>query len=231
LESTSALCAPALGYDAPVAGQSTGKRVLAIALGVIAAAALAVAAFTPKWLASPLAEDGGIGLREAGVCVKGRCEYMSNDEVVEWIEAEIARIVEYNKTAEERHMLAVPRAPWGGWPVCGLIAFIGCLIAAAGLVVAAVLGMMGRRIDWPVMPTTLGVLGLIVAMVAGCIFVATKPEGMEELGVGWSFGVFGGGVILGLASVFPLNRQIRPIDEELGAASATMSWGESRDER
>lgn len=219
-----------LRYDSRVAGRNTGKRIVAIALGVIAAAALAVAAFTPKWLASPLVEGAGIGLREAGVCVKGRCEYMSNGAVVEWIEAEIARIVEYNKTAEERHMLPVPRSPWGGWPVCGLIAFIGCLLAAAGLAVAAGLALMGKRVDWPMLPTTLGVLGLFVSMVAGCIFVATKPEGMEELGVGWSFGVFGGGVILGLASVFPLNRQIRPIDEELGAASATMSWGSSRDD-
>lgn len=214
-----------------MAGQSTGKRVLAIALGLVAAAALAVAAFTPKWLATPLADDAGIGLRGAVVCDSGECAHMSNDALVAYIEAEIARVIEYNKTAEERHMRPVPRQPWAGWPVCGTIAFIGCLLTAAGLIVAAVLGVAGKRIDWPVMPTTIGVLGLIIAMVAGCVFVATKPEGMEELGLGWSFGVFGGGVIFGLAAVFPLNRQIRPIDEELGAASATMSWGGSRDEQ
>lgn len=213
-----------------VAGQSTGKRVLAIALGVIAAAALSVSAFSTKWLASPLAPDAGIGLREAGVCDKGRCESMSNEALVAYIEAEIAHIVELNKTAEERHMLPVPRSPWAGWPVCGTIAFVGCLLAAAGLAIGALLGVAGRRVAWPVMPTTIGVLGLIIAMVAGCVFVATKPEGMEALGLGWAFGVFGGGVILGLAAVFPLNRQIRPIDEDLGAASATMSWGSSRDE-
>ena len=213
-----------------MAGQSTGKRVLAIALGLVAAAALAVAAFTPKWLATPLTDEAGIGLREAVVCDRGRCEYMSNDALVEYIEAEIARIIELNKTVEERYMLPVPRKPWSGWPGCGLVAFIGSLLAAAGLAIAAVLGVAGKRIAWPVMPTTIGVLGLIVAMVAGCVFVATKPEGMEGLGLGWSFGVFGGGVIFGLAAVFPLNRQIRPIDEELGAASATMSWGGSRDE-
>jgi hypothetical protein len=41
---------------------------------------------------------------------------------------------------------------------------------------------------------------------------------------------FGGGVVVALAAVFPLNRAIRPIDEELGDASATMSWGDSRDD-
>ena len=213
-----------------MAGQKTGKRVLAIALGVIAAAALVVAALTPKWLATPLSDEAGIGLRGAEVCEKGRCESMSNQALVEYIEAEIARIIELNKTLEQRQMLPVPRKPWAGWPLCGTIAFIGSLLAAAGLLVGAMFGIAGRRIDWPVMPTTVGVLGLIIAMVAGCVFVATKPEGMEELGLGWSFGVFGGGVIFGLAAVFPLNRQIRPIDEELGAASATMSWGGSRDE-
>jgi hypothetical protein len=67
-------------------------------------------------------------------------------------------------------------------------------------------------------------------MVTGCVFVATKPDAIEGVGVGWTFGVFGVGLVLGLAAVFPLNRQIRPIDEELGASSATMSWGASRDD-
>jgi hypothetical protein len=80
------------------------------------------------------------------------------------------------------------------------------------------------------MPTTVVVLGLIVSIVCGPVFVATKPESVELMGVGWSFMTFGVALVVGLASVFPLNRQIRPIDEELGAASATMSWGGSRDD-
>lgn len=48
--------------------------------------------------------------------------------------------------------------------------------------------------------------------------------------VGWTFMAFGGGTVVGLAAVFPLNRQIRPIDEELGEGSSTMSWGASRDD-
>jgi hypothetical protein len=71
---------------------------------------------------------------------------------------------------------------------------------------------------------------LLLAIITGCIFIATKPEETVNMGVGWSFMTFGGSIVLGLASVFPLNRAIRPIDEELGEASSTMSWGGSRDD-
>jgi hypothetical protein len=76
------------------------------------------------------------------------------------------------------------------------------------------------------------VLGLVLALVCGCIFVATKPAEAvsENMGVGWTFFVFGAAIVTGLIAVFPLNRQIRPIDEELGEASATSSWTASLDD-
>jgi hypothetical protein len=47
--------------------------------------------------------------------------------------------------------------------------------------------------------------------------------------VGWSFFVFGGGIVTSLIAVFPLNKLIRPIDEELGEGSSTMSWSAELD--
>lgn len=201
---------------------------MAIALALVAAAGLVVAAFANRWLASPDLEEG-IGLREFEIC-NGPCLTGTNFELMEHLDNEIARIVEANKHLTERDQRAVPRAPWHGFPVMGLIAFIASLMAAAGLVVAAVVAITGKRITWTVMPTTPVVLGLLFAIITGCVFVATKSEMIEGMGVGWGFMTFGGAVVVGLAAVFPLNRQIRWFDPELGAASATMSWGGSRDD-
>src|SRR5204863_9320545 len=108
---------------------------------------------------------------------------------------------------------------------------LGALLAAGGLLAGAGLALAGKRLVLPVMPTTLAVLGLLVGIITGCIFIATKPEETATMAVGWSFIAFGGSIVVGLAAVFPLNRAIRPIDEELGEASATMSWGDSRDDQ
>jgi hypothetical protein len=103
------------------------------------------------------------------------------------------------------------------------------LLAAAGLVAGGVVALSGKRPEVPVMPTTVAVMGLFLAIVNGCIFVATKPAAIESMEVGWSFLTFGGAVVVGLIAVFPLNKQIRPIDHELGEASATMSWSNELD--
>lgn len=206
------------------------KRALAIVLAVIASGALVTGAVTDKWLAGTIDDDTAIGLRGARVCLDHDCGAGTNFEVVEAVEAYIQHIVEYNAHVSEQQMRVVPRDPWHGWPVMGWIAFVTSLVTAAGLMVGAAFAIAGRRLDWAVMPTSVAVLGLIGAIITGCVFVATKPDAIDLVGVGWSFLVFGGGVVLGLAAVFPLNRQLRPIDEDLGPSSATMSWGASRDD-
>jgi hypothetical protein len=210
-------------------GQKPGKRIMAILLAIVSAAGLAVAAFAPKWLADSTGDGSGFGLLEHTRCGV-RCVTVTNFELVDGLDAEIARIVAENKARDPQRQLPIPPKPWGGFPVVGWMAWVSCLLAAAGLLVATALAIARKRIEWTVMPTTVVVLGLLVGMVTGCIFIATKPAAIELMGVGWTFGVFGGGVVVGIAAVFPLNRQIRPIDEELGAASATMSWGGSRDD-
>lgn len=205
------------------------RRATAIILAILSAAGLVVAAFSPKWLAGSLDDRRGIGLRSYDACFHG-CSVGTNAEMIDRIEAEIEAIILANATRTEREQEAVPRPPWHGFPVVGWITFVASLVTAAGLLVAAALAIARKRTEWPILPTTIAVLGLIVAIITGCVFVATKPDAVELMGVGWSFMAFGGAAVVGLASVFPLNRQIRPIDEELGEASATMSWGGSRDD-
>jgi hypothetical protein len=204
------------------------NRALAIVLALVAAAGLGVAAFGPRWLTHADSDRDGFGLRTLELCER-ECKTVSNFELVELINLERETIAEQNKSLAPQAQRELPRKPWGGFPVVGMIALVSCLIAAGGLVAGSLLAMANQRPDWPIMPTTLAVLGLLLAIVNGCVFVATKPAGtaLDHMGVGWTFFVFGAGIVMGLAAVFPLNRQIRPIDEELGEASATSSWSTS----
>jgi hypothetical protein len=208
------------------------NRMIPILLAIVAAVGLVIAAFGPRWLADPDHADIGFGLTTFEECVTSTsCKSGSIAELLDKIDAEIAAIQARNETLPPREQIAAPKKPWRGFPVVGMIAFIGCLVAAGGLIVGAVVALAGKRPVVPVMPTTLAVLGLFFAIVAGCVFVATKPVAVQSMEVGWSFMTFGGAIVVGLGAVFPLNRLIRPIDDELGAASATMSWGTNLDEQ
>ncbi len=105
----------------------------------------------------------------------------------------------------------------GVFPVMGKITFVACLIAAIGLLAAAVLAIGKKRPELPVMPTTLAMLGLIVALITGCIFVSTKPGFAGMLGVGNTFFVFGAGAVLGIAGALMLGKINRPVDPDLMA--------------
>lgn len=218
------------------------RRVVAIVLAFVSAAGLAVGVFGDQWLVVPetnrvtgmadvCAFDrvNSLGLRTYERC-RGACEARPTAELIDLIEARIKCAKDKNPTLPPPEQIKVPYSPWHGGPGLGLATFIAALLAAAGLLVGGVLALAGKRIAMPIMPTTLGVLGIAVSIVTGCIYVATKPDFSDAVIVGWSFIVFGIAAVIGLAAVFPLNRAIRPIDTELGEASATMSWGGSRDD-
>lgn len=219
------------------------KRALAIVLALIASVVLVASVFADSWLASPSwGEDVHIGLRSFTRCKQERCVSITNPVLMDVLDHDIELIKQKNRELPAGRQLTVPHPPWHGFPVVGMITFVASLIAAAGLTTGAVLALARQRRALPIMPTTVAVLALAIAIICGCIFVATKPEifnyesllaphaPLEDIIVGWSFILFGGGAVTGLAAVFPLNRQIRPIDVELGEAASTMSWGASRDD-
>jgi len=199
-------------------------------LAFASAAALVVGALGDKWMIDSAHEDTlAIGLRETYLCAPN-CTTMSNSEAVSYLDGRIAQLREENAKLPDYRWMWVPPDPWHGFPVVGWIAFVTALISAAGLLVAASIALAGKRIEWPVMPTTISVLTLALTIINGALVIATKPALSHFITIGWTFYVFGGGAVAGLAAVFPLNRQIRPIDPELGAAAATVSWSVSRDE-
>ena len=99
--------------------------------------------------------------------------------------------------------------------LCGWLALVGCGLAAVSLAIAIALVALRKRKMLAVMPTTTALLGIMLAIVTGCVFVATKPGGSGFVGVSFGFWGFAAGIILGIASTLMLNRLLRPEDDDL----------------
>ena len=184
--------------DSTAAIRREPPRALGIVLALVAAGCLVAACFSHRWLANRHLGDFGYSPLTFEQC-GATCETISNFQV--------ASIASDSPFAEQRVSLA--------FPVAGAISFLALLIAATGLGVAAALAAGGKRPDLPVSPTTFALLGLMIGLVSGCVFVATKPGGVGAVGVGWSFGAFGVGAVVGIAAAQLLARQIRPADPDL----------------
>jgi hypothetical protein len=104
-----------------------------------------------------------------------------------------------------------------GWAAWGWVAFAGCALGLVSLVLAAVIATTGKRIAWPVMPTTTAVLGLAVALIAGCVFVVTPPGPGSYMNVDAGFWALGVGVVGGIVSAIKLSRMILRADNFAGA--------------
>jgi hypothetical protein len=173
-------------------------RAAGIALALAAAACLVAACFSHRWLANPQRGDLGyspLALQSCGAS----CTAISNFQVI--------KNTQDSPFADDRASRV--------FPIAGLIAFVALLIAAAGLVAAAGLAAAGRRPDLPISPTTFALLGCMIGLVSGCVFVATRPGPVGAVGVSWSFWAFGIGAVAGLAGAQLLARQIRPRDPDL----------------
>jgi hypothetical protein len=177
------------------------QRLLGIGLAVVAAACLVFACFTRTWLAnSSNYESIGFGLRSAF-----DCEGLGDKTCVELSNATI--VDQLRETGDSHESAAfVP---------CGWATLIASLLSAAGLLAAAALALARKHPALPMTPSTIALLGIMVALITGCVFVATKPGPPGYVGVGLSFWVFGVGAVLGIAGAQMLARVNRPEDPDL----------------
>jgi hypothetical protein len=169
-----------------------------VLLALAAAGCLVAACFSHRWLANRHAGDLGYSPLSYQVC-KPTCTTLSNFQV--------AKNTYHLPFEEDRVSVA--------FPVTGLITFLVLIVAAGGLVVAAGIAAANKRPNLPVSPTTFALLGLMLGLPAGCVFVATKPGEVGAVGVAWSFWAFGIGAVAGIAAAQLLARQIRPPDPDL----------------
>jgi hypothetical protein len=211
-------------------GQSKSEhRIVAIVLAVVAIAALAFAALSRKWLYNPRTVDysqevgfGPSGMFECEHEDPPRCTDRSNSELIDkWREA-----VEDMRSRSNDDMLnpalqeAMKKAEDTfrtntAFPLFGWIAAGGALLAAFGIFIALLFVIAKKRVVLPIMPTTVSLIGLIVGLFSGCIFVALKPGPAGYVGVSTGFYAFGAGMIAGIASSLMLNKLMRPHDPDL----------------
>jgi hypothetical protein len=183
--------------DAPLAKD---RRMLAIALAVVAAACMVYAATTKHWLIK--GDLIGFGLTENRMCMNDEhCTMMSNGEFVD----------EWQRHRGNEEYVSSAFTPMG-WAT-----LVELFVAAAGLLGAAGLAIARKKPQLPITPSTVALLAMMLALVTGCVFVATKPGEAGFVGVGASFWVFGVGAVFGIAGAQMLAKINRPVDPDLMA--------------
>jgi hypothetical protein len=173
-------------------------RAMGVALALASAALLVAACFSHRWLANKHLGDFGYSPLAYQQC-GARCESRSNFQIYE---------TAADSAFEEDRVSAA-------FPAFGLLTFIALLVAAAGLVISAGIAAARGRPNLPISPTTFALLGIMIGLISGCVFVATKPGGVGTVGVAWSFWAFGIGSVAGIAGAQLLAKQIRPADPDL----------------
>jgi hypothetical protein len=110
-----------------------------------------------------------------------------------------------------------------GW-LTGWITMILLGLSVISLGAAVIQVAQGKFFVGPIAPTSWSILCLFLSLIVGCIFVASNPTRGEnldvllgyQLGVGWSFWLFGAGVVLGIAGTIQLTKfKPAPVDHFL----------------
>jgi hypothetical protein len=173
------------------------NRTFAVALALGAAACLVYAALSHNWLVDATAELR-FGLRGNVVCdATESCAAMSNAALV-----------------DEIHRSDALAAASGAFAPMGWATTVTMLLAALGLAGGAGLALANKRPVVPIAPTTIALLGIMVGLITGCVFVATKPSAVN-VGVGLGFWLFGAGSVAGIGGAQLLAKINRAPDPDL----------------
>ncbi|HEY4242127.1 MAG TPA: hypothetical protein VGM88_20050 [Kofleriaceae bacterium] len=169
-----------------------------IALSAIGAILMIASIFSHAWIVPRMAgESGGISLLSTHV----DGESMSNFAIVD----------EWQKKMEG---FDDPMRPSSAWPIAGLFTLILSLVGGVGAAATAALTWREKRPATPIMASTVALLGSMGALIAGFVFVMTKPQ-FGGLRIGWAFWAFGLGSVGALIGAQFLAKLIQPIDPDL----------------
>jgi hypothetical protein len=176
----------------PVPENPAKKKQIALIVTAVACLAIAVTLFTKHWLAPADPLEGGMGLRSYSICFQGECEEGTNK----------ALIAEFNRRSGKSDQKSPIFWVMGYAVIIVGIFSIGLLAAGAALVAK------GKFFLGSVAPASLALLSLFLGLILACIFVATNPTkgSAMQLGVGWSFWLYGVGTVTGIVGAQMLNK-------------------------
>jgi hypothetical protein len=168
----------------PVPENPAKKKQIAFIVTAVACVAILVTLVTKHWLAPADPIEGGMGLRSFEICFNDDCEGETNKALID-------RINQSPNKSDHKSPIF--------W-IMGYAVIIVGLISVALLGTAAFLVHNGKFFLGRVAPASLALLSLFLALIFACIFVATNPTkgSAFQLGVGWSFWLFGVGVVTGI---------------------------------
>ena len=220
----------------PAMKKGVDKRMVAIVLAFAAAGSLIVAAFSKSWMGNPsfsglVRDSDGRASAEGGryMALRGdirfgplgfeRCArpyrgFEFDETPGELACAEISTS-EFNELVGEIDPNNRDKYTSGAFSPAGRIAFVACLLSALALIGTAALALARKRKELAISPASVALLGIVGAMAAGCVFVATKPGPAGMLGVDLGFWAFGGGTVIGMLAAQILAKEIRPVDPDL----------------
>ena len=174
----------------------TDYRMLGIGLSIGAVVLFLYAAFSHRWLENVQFSEGRIGFSLIGfeACAGDRCETSSNFVLIDALK----------QTASRREQPSSLFAP------AGVVTMALSLLAVLALGASAVFAFKQRRLAWPVLPTSIALMGTMAALLAGCLFVAKKPGGYGAVGVGPSFWAFAIACVIGIVGAQFLTKYLKP---------------------
>lgn len=192
---------------------------LAFGLGVGPAFFLLITLFANSWLSSGLLA-GGVGLRSGEICMFNDCRTVSTKELVALLRDEKLVSASCAKergqscqsldcdvsTVAENCLTARGRA----FGIAGWITSVALALAILGLFISGLFILLGRTPTWPISPTTISFLSLVVAIISGCVFAAMKPGPAKVFGISWGFGVFVIGASVAILGSLLMARALAP---------------------
>ena len=186
----------------------SNQRLLGIGLAVVAAALLTFSALSKAWMANPKL---GISFGPRGC---NHCCYLIGDSSEDCSLSNAGFVdrmrLMAKKTGDDKRLKTSGAFAPAGWATLVL-----CLASTVGLLATAALAHLKKRPALPVSPASGALLSLMGALIAGCVFVATKPGPAGFVGIAGGFWTFGVGTVVGIAGAQMLARHIRPIDPDL----------------
>lgn len=182
-------------------------RMLGIGLCLGAIVCFLYASFSYRWLENTQDRFGRVGfsLIAFEVCAVSDCQATSTFALIDEM---------------KRHTSRRDEPPSGMFAPAGVATMALSLLAVITLGGTAFAAWKRKRIGMRLLPTTIALLAIMGAMLAGCLFVAKKPGGYGAVGVGPSFWAFAIACVVGIAGAQILTKFIKPIDPDLGPSAS-----------